>query len=103
MAADPLVASRILDHLGGYKFIAMTGAQALTYTDRSVDYQINGRHDLVGSINRLRIELALDDTYTITIYRQRKLECKQLEQKTGVYAENLRSWIENLTGLRTSL
>lgn len=101
--ADPLVASKIYEQLGAYKFLTMTGAQALTYTDRSVEYKINGRHDLFGKVNRIRIELATDDTYTITIFRLHKLECKQLDQKTGIYAENLRTWFENLTSLRTSL
>jgi hypothetical protein len=103
MAADPIVAATILTQLGGYKFLTMTGAQALTYTERSVDYKINGKHPTAGRVNRVRIELADDDTYTITLYRQHKLECKQLEEKTGVYSAALALCFESMTGLRTSL
>jgi hypothetical protein len=101
--ADTSVASVILEQLGGNKFLAMTGAKALTRTDRSLDVQINGRHPTAGQVNRLRIELVDDDTYTVTVYRLRKLVCNELDKKEGVFVEALSMCIESMTGLRTSL
>lgn len=101
--ADTSVASVILEQLGGNKFLAMTGAKALTHTDRSLDFQINGRHPTAGQVNRLRIELAFDDTYTVIVYRLRNLECKLLEQRFNVGVGTLKPTIEALTGLFISL
>jgi hypothetical protein len=100
---DDIAASIILEQLGGNKFLAMTGATPLTYNSRSIDFKLNGKHPTLGQVNRMRIELAYNDTYTVTIFRLRNLVCKQLDQKDGIFADTLRLWIENLTGLRTRL
>ena len=100
--SNPVV-DTILAQLGGNKFFVMTGATPLSHTDRALEFKINGRHPQHGMINRLRVELAGDDTYTVTVYRFRKLDYRQIDRKPGVFVESLRSTIETLTGLFVSL
>jgi hypothetical protein len=100
-------ANILIQQLGGNKFFAMTGVRK--------EYIVVGKKDLQmdipakstnGRINKIWIELASNDTYTLKAYRfnRRTLECPQVgETISNVYAENLKAAFTTLTGLFLNL
>jgi hypothetical protein len=102
------VANTILEQLGGGRFVAMTGAKALTACDEGL------RMKLPGNLTRQRInwvEVKLDpsDTYTLTFASERRPRGKAWAERTvietvdAVYCDQLRDVFEHVTGLATSL
>ncbi len=94
------VAQIILSQLGGNKFIAMTGARNLMSGEKSLTFSITGTKN---KSNRVRIELASDDTYTVTFARVYNCKFNPIEQVSGVYCDNLQEIFTDRTGLLTSL
>lgn len=100
---DNTVARTILAQLGGNRFLAMTGAKALVYGERSITFSLPVTMTK-GKANRLTIALAPTDVYVVetlksTVANPRKV----LERENGIYCDGLRDSVERLTGLATSL
>jgi hypothetical protein len=95
------VAQTILAQLGGNMFAMMTGAKGFVAGPDHLFFAV-GRN--AHGVNRVRVTLAADDTYTVEFYKMYKLELKPtVPAVTGVYADNLRQVFKQYTGLDTSL
>jgi hypothetical protein len=96
----PTIANVILAQLGGAgRLTAMIGARDFLDCGNALAFRFTARS--LRAINRIRVELAPDDTYTVTFYRGRLAIVVQTI--TGVYADGLRETIEHATGLYLSL
>jgi len=95
-------AQTILAQLGGNRFIAMTGAQQLASTGHSIQFKFGS-----GATNRAnfcRIELCVNDTYTMTFLSQRGFNpTKQIEQFCDVQCGQLKSLFAQRTGFILNL
>jgi hypothetical protein len=99
MKAVPRV---ILSQLGGNKFLTMTGAKDLVGSDDALWFGVSGRTN-GKRINRVRISLMSDDTYSIQCFALRGVDCRLVGWCHDIYAANLGATFERLTGLRISL
>ena len=105
MWEDLAVAETILQQLGGVTFKLFTGAKNFVHGDRELNFSI-GRNSK--RVNKVRIKLQGDDTYTMTFFRvtKRGLNVTVMAEVAGVYAESLRRVFELhtelLTGMRTA-
>jgi len=90
------IAQTILSQLGGGSlFVAMTGARDLLQLKAGLRCRM-GRGALC---SHLQIDLDLaTDTYTVSTYKIRGLNCRELARVEQVYAESLRGTVEQLTG-----
>jgi hypothetical protein len=93
------VANEIRRQLGGA--LAMLGAKGLVGGDDFLMFSIQG----CPTVNKIKITLEQDDTYTISFYKlaRRALTIAVVAEFDGVCADQLRSLIESTTGLRTRL
>jgi hypothetical protein len=98
---DMTVSKTILQQLGGGRFIAMTGAKNLTGGDNTLSFKIGRFAGL--KITHVRIELTLDDLYTMTFLNCSRYDYKEIEKVEGVYAEDLQRIFTETTGLKTCL
>lgn len=82
------IANTILAQLGGNRFIVMTGAKQFVAIEQGLMFTLPARLAKLG-INKVRVELAASDTYTIEVLQESGVYCDQLEQTfedlTGVY------------------
>ncbi len=93
-------ANTILQQLGGGRFIAMTGAKLFCGDDTSLQFSIPKAKD---GINKVRIVLDANDTYSVTFYNLRGVKLTTKAEAEMIYAEMLAIVFEHHTGLRTSL
>lgn len=91
------VAQTIADQIGHRAFVMM-GTTMLVRDERALSFSIKSR-----KFNKVRITLALDDTYTMEFFKFRGVDLIRTETVEGVYADNLHSVIEARTGLFLSL
>ena len=98
--SDLTVANEIRDQIGHQTFL-MLGAQNLLGSEKGLSFKIRGSR----KVSRIRIELAADDTYTVTFLKitGRALNVKTIATEEGVYVDSLHRVIESNTGLRTRL
>lgn len=99
---DMTVSKTILAQLGGNKFIAMTGAKNFVGGNDSLAFSIPGTMTKNKS-NKVRIVLDPSDTYTMTFYKIRGIDFKEVDSVSGVYAEDLQRIFAAKTGLDTRL
>lgn len=95
------IASTILQQLGGYRFIAMTGAKNLVCLENGG----LGMRLPIGNWHACRITLNANDAYDLIFERlnfQRHVVSKT-QAITNVYVDQLREVFERETGLRISL
>ena len=92
------VAQTILSQLGGNRFIAMTGAKGFAAAERTLVFSI-GRNS--SKVNRVRINLDGNDTYTLEFSRYANYQHKTLKTYEGVYADMLQELFTEYTGLYT--
>lgn len=94
------IASIILAQLGGRgRLAAMIGARDFVDCGDALTFRFSARAK--GGINRVKVRLAGDDTYTVTFYKGRLAE--QVADVDGICADGLREAIERMTGLALSL
>lgn len=93
------VALEILRQLGNNKFLAMTGANNLTYDKNSLSFKLGGR----GKITHINIMLNVFDTYDITFYKIVKNEIKFKETVINVYSDQLQDVFVRHTGIAIRL
>lgn len=96
------VAQTILEQLGGYRFIAMTGAKNLVAEETSLTFKLPKCQK---GINAVKITLDPSDTYTMTFYAQKRAPSavSVISEHQDVYFDMLQSLFTNETGLYTSL
>lgn len=97
------VAQIILEQLGGFRFIAMTGAKNLGATSNSLRFNISSRNK--AKANGVEITLNASDTYTVHFYsiNKRDWTVDTKKQVSGVYADMLQDLFTEVTGLYTKL
>ena len=96
------IASTILEQLGGYKFITMTGAKNLLDHGDALSFKMPSRFANKG-INYVKITLDPRDTYIIFFGKIAKYEMKEIATWTDVYADGLQGAFSRETGLNTHL
>ena len=95
------IAKTILQQLGGNKFIAMTGAKNLGFTDKGLQMQI-GRNSK--GVTHVIIELDRGkDLYNIEFVQVRNFKRKTIKKLKGIYADQLGEIFTRYTGLRIRL
>ena len=95
------IAKTILQQLGGNKFIAMTGAKNLGFTDKGLQMKI-GRNSKGGT----HVIIELDrgkDLYNIEFVQVRNFKRKTIKKLKGIYADQLGEIFTRYTGLRIRL
>lgn len=97
--ASYTTAQIILNQLGGRKFVAMTGANALCDLISGIQFRFKGARGM----NSVRIEIDAEDTYTVSFFNVRGLNCAPAGEYTGVYDSQLASLFSRKTGLEVSL
>lgn len=98
------IANEILAQLGGGRFIAMTGAKNLVNCGDALRFALP-RGLAAHGINRVEIKLTAMDLYELTCgkWNARKLEYAEVSKAAGVYAEDLRRFFKDATGLDCTL
>ena len=95
-------AKTILSQLGGTgRLSAMINAKQFLALDAGVQFKFSG----CKKANCIRIELSPLDLYDVTFYKIGRggLDVKEVEQLAGLYADQLKGYIEKFTGLYLSL
>lgn len=99
------VATTILEQLGGRRFISMTGARHFVGTKNTLSFRLPG--NAKDGINCVRIELTPLDTYRVKFERiqsRKGIPTAFLRSEhDDIYADNLVSLFERITGLYTHL
>ncbi len=94
------IATTIMQQLGGMKFIAMTGAKNFVHDkDGTLTFAIPRSK----GINRVKIKLAWDDTYTVTFFYVHGAKVTEKHVQEGVYFNELQTLFTQQTGLYTKL
>ncbi len=105
-------AQTILQQLGVNKFVVMTGSKNFLYAERSETVNNEWlRMDLTrnkAGVNRLKITLDANDTYTMHFYKQvikNYVDVVITKEQTfeGIYCDQLQEIFTQVTGLYTSL
>jgi len=90
------IARTIIAQLGNVT-LSMLGATKLVSTSNGLQFAIKGSK----RCNKIVIELAANDTYTVTSWKVGRTNLTQVEQCEGVYVDSLHATIKTLTGLET--
>ena len=112
MTKNQIIATTIINQLGGNKFKVMTGAKDLLAIDNGVSFKLPSRFAKDG-INHISITLNGNDLYDIKfnkitsknheVYNIRVPVLKEFKSFDDVYAEDLTELFESTTGLFTKL
>lgn len=97
-----VVASTILNQIGGRRFIMMTGAKDFVAAENGLTFRIPARSAKRG-INKVRIVLMPDDTYEMQFIKYANMLDNRIATVTGVYCDMLEDIFEDQTGLFTSM
>jgi hypothetical protein len=92
------VAQEIYRQLGAGRFAAFTGARRFVGGPDFLQFQI----PLMRGVNKVRITLAGDDTYTLEFFRITATYSKLVDEVRGIYADQLADAFTSRTGLYTS-
>ena len=95
------IADIILEHLGGNKFIAMTGAKFFVNTGNGLQFSIGA--GAINKANKVLITLGADDLYTVKFFNIRGLNIVNKGEFEGIYADRLRALFTEQTGFALSL
>jgi hypothetical protein len=100
------IAQTILEQLGGRRFLVMTGAKDLLAGENYLSMRLPASLTK-GRVNKIRILLADNDTYTLETYkfttRDLASASTPVRQESDVYVESLRETFTAMTGLAVSL
>lgn len=96
------IATTILEQLGGGRFVMMTGAKNLMSDTNALSFRLPSNF-ATGGINYVRVELAADDTYTLTFGKVWGVKYAVKATVAGVYCDMLRSVFTSNTGLDCTL
>jgi len=95
---DHAIARTIVDQIGNHAFVMM-GAVNLVSDERSLTFKVRGSR----LATHVKVELDPSDTYTVTFYKIRKFDVREVGSVGMVYADALRLVIASGTGLALSL
>lgn len=90
------VANTIIAQLGGRKFCMMTGAKNLVGSTNSIQFAIGA--GAKNKINKVRVVLDADDTYTVEFFNIRGTTVKTVAKHEGVYCDMLQDIFTIETG-----
>lgn len=98
------VANTILMQLGGRRFSMMTGAKQFVAIERGLLFALPARLAKQG-VNKVRIELEANDTYTVTALKvnARRGDVIEVQCESMVYCDQLEATFERMTGVYTRL
>ena len=101
------ISETILEQLGGRRFLVMTGAKDLMFSDGNLRFKLSKNFAKAG-INFVDIQLTEDDLYEvkyskITHSRTKGFQEHVIAHDSMIYADMLRSTFTENTGLHTSL
>lgn len=101
---DIATAEEILRQLGGRRFALMVGAKNFMSIENGLQFALPNRFAKDG-INKVRVVLDGDDTYTVTFWRTQSKApyVFPVAACPGVYNEELQSVFKEQTGLDTKL
>lgn len=91
------VAETIRAQLGGA--LAMLGAHQVYGGTHHLAFKIQSSR----KVSMIEVRLESDDTYTVTCWKRKAYDVKQVAQDTGVYVDGLKRVLEQRTGLYVSL
>jgi hypothetical protein len=102
---QPQVHIEILRQLGGNKFLAMTGAKNLVYSEKENNYLLMKLTRNLSGAQYLKITLTVWDTYTMVFSKvnSKTGEIKTVKEIENVYCDELQSIFSKVTGLYTRL
>lgn len=99
-----IIATTILNQLGGNRFLSMTGSKNLLNTGKGLRMDLTANK---AKCNRLEITLEKDDTYTMFFYKVQKVgyDFNIINQKKyeRIYFDDLQTTFTAHTGLYTKL
>ena len=100
------VADTILEQLGGNRFISMTGAKTFVGDDNKLQFSIPRNQSKANKV--VIIYNPGRDDYTVEFWkigerRSGELIMKKLKSGEGLYADQLRAYFTDTTGMETSL
>lgn len=98
------LAHAILEHLGGKRFLAMTGARDLLAIEAGLSFRLPA-HLARDNITHVAIQIELKPTYTISFERVSvaKQTIEQVRALNGVMPDELQAYFHEITGLAPSL
>ena len=96
------IATTILQQMGGNRLVAMTGAKNFLAIERGLQFTLPSNFAKDG-VNRVRVVLDPDDTYTVEFMRARGTSCKSIAKFDSTYCDQLQELFEDVTGLATHL
>lgn len=100
--ADMTVANTILQQLGGAQFRAMTGSRDFIGGSNFLIFRIGS--GAKKGINKCRVTLESNDTYTVEFFRLfKKLSFIPVSKHTDIYCDQLQDLFEAETGMYTTL
>ncbi len=97
-----MTAEMIFEQMGGYKFIAMTGAKNLASDNKSLSFKLPSNFADNG-INHVRITLNGNDLYDLEFWKIRGLNAVKLSEESNVSVEMLRCEFTRKTGLDVTM
>jgi hypothetical protein len=95
-------AETILEQLGGKMFAVMTGAKSFCGFENTLRFKLPSRFAKDG-INFVTIMLCADDTYYVEYGKLWGTKYRKMAERSGIYADNLRSHFTATTGLDCTL
>lgn len=103
MTTTNQVAETILAQLGGARIAVMIGAKHIMHDGNKLIVRFAAK--ATNKANHFEVELAADDTYTVTFWKIGRggLDCKEISSTRMVYADQLKRFVEKETGLYLSL
>ncbi len=96
----------ILNQLGGRQFIAMVGANSITFDGTLNTPNLALRFKGSNKANYVKVTLDPDDTYTVKFHRLSsdiERSMKPVKEYSGVYCDMLQDIFTSVTGLYTTL
>ena len=104
MSRNIEIAKTIHAQIGGNRFASMTGAKNFYAIENGLQFDLpKTRHYVKDGISRIHIKLESNDLYTMTAYKIRGMDCKEVKTETGLYFDMLESTFSEFTGLATYL
>ena len=96
----PSPSEEALRHLGGNRFMSMTGAKNVVGLDDGIQFSIPRSKD---KINKVRITVSPNDTYKVEFFNIRGANVKTIKEASNIHSTDLAKVFTATTGLDTKL
>lgn len=94
-----MIAQTIAQQIGKQSLV-MIGAKNFAGSETALLFSV-GRNSK--NVNKIKINLDADDTYTVSGYSIRGIKITEKGKMSGIYSDQLNQAIESLTGMCTRL